>query len=102
MDKEIPNESEILSNTNFPAIWFYLNKTQTKQLVDLFELAIGAYVGGKKGMVLMRLEENDDFRNPQERASVACFVPYKYAIKIQATMNDYYGSFNTKGKERKS
>ena len=82
-------EDKVSNKPKSPAIQFRLNKTQTKQLDPLFELANIAYYEGDRGMVLMRLQDFNEYREDIYNKSIAIFVPGKYAKKIQKIMDEY-------------
>jgi len=90
-------ETDAVEKEDFPAIHFMLNKTQNRQLTRLWDLVWDAHIKGKNGMVLMRIEELDEFRKPEDNKSFAVFVPHKYAKKIYDIMLEYSKDFKQGG-----
>ena len=81
-----------ISETDFPAVQFKLTQRQTRELESLFDLARQAYADDKKGMILIRLQDSNEFSGNLGK-SVAAFVSYKYAKRIQKIMGEYWESY---------
>ena len=85
------SENKVAAEKAHPVIQFQLTIRQNKQLGKLFGLANEAWAENNPGMVLMRLQDVNEFQmDPLFNMSIAVFVPGKYAKKIQAIMNEYY------------